>query len=124
MADIDLEALARAIAPHLDGGTWQHKPNPPEDRRWYSIIAGPPPWVARMFTHTGGHMAASWKPEVIADSSGQWCGNGLRFATKEEAEKNVSNLASRWMMVQETRVVESDDPVNYRWVDGQGLVAV
>ena len=27
----------------------------------------------------------SFKPEVIADSSGQWCGNALRFATREEA---------------------------------------
>jgi len=31
----------------------------------------------------------SWKPEVIADSSGKWCGNALRFATREEAEANV-----------------------------------
>ena len=31
----------------------------------------------------------SFKPEVIADSSGQWCGNALRFATREEAEANV-----------------------------------
>jgi hypothetical protein len=23
----------------------------------------------------------SFKPEVIADSSGKWCGNALRFAT-------------------------------------------
>lgn len=57
----------------------------------------------------------SWKPEVIADSSGKWAGNALRFATKEEAEANVANLASRWMLVRETRVVESDDPVNYTW---------
>lgn len=60
----------------------------------------------------------SWKPEVIADSSGEWCGNALRFATKEEAEANVRDLYSRWTSVRETRVVESDDPVNYAWVDG------
>lgn len=65
----------------------------------------------------------SWRPEVIADSSGQWTPNGLRFATKEEAEANVSNLASRWFMVRETRVVESDDPVNYRWTE-KGLEPV
>ena len=65
----------------------------------------------------------SWKPEVIADSSGKWCGNALRFATKEEAEANVKALAWRWFSVIDTRVVESDDPVNYRWVDGR-LVAV
>jgi hypothetical protein len=61
----------------------------------------------------------SWKPEVIADSSGTWCGNSLRFATKEEAESNVLDLASRWFLVRETRVVESDDQVNYAWVDGK-----
>lgn len=61
----------------------------------------------------------SWKPEVIADSSGKWAGNALRFATKEEAEANVSNLAARWFAVSETRATECDDPVNYRWVDGR-----
>jgi hypothetical protein len=65
----------------------------------------------------------SWKPEVIADSTGNWVGNALRFATKEEAEANVANLKSRWMMVMETRVVESDEPVNYKWTS-EGLVAV
>jgi len=60
----------------------------------------------------------SWKPEVIADSTGQWVGNALRFATKEEAEANVKNLAGRWMMVTDTRVVESDEPVNYKWING------
>ena len=65
----------------------------------------------------------SFKPEVIADSSGKWCGNALRFATKEEAEAQMANLASRWLLVRETRAVECDDPVNYRWQDGQ-LIAV
>ena len=61
----------------------------------------------------------SFKPEVIADSSGKFCGNGLAFATREEAEANVADLASRWFLVRETRVVESDEPVNYRWVAGR-----
>jgi hypothetical protein len=61
----------------------------------------------------------SWKPEVIADSSGKWCGNALRFATKEEAEISVANLAMRWLAVRETRVVESDDPVNYAIVGNE-----
>lgn len=63
----------------------------------------------------------SWKPEVQTDNTGKWYGNALRFATKEEAEANVQNLADRWLLVIATRVVESDDPVNYAWVDG-GLV--
>jgi hypothetical protein len=61
----------------------------------------------------------SFKPEVIADASGKWCGNALRFATREEAEANVQDLMMRWFAVLETRVVESDDPVNYRYVDGR-----
>ena len=61
----------------------------------------------------------SWKPEVIADSSGKWCGNALRFATKAEAEANARDLMMRWFLVRETRATESDDPVNYAWVDGQ-----
>ena len=61
----------------------------------------------------------SYAPEVIADNSGKWCGNALRFATKEEAEANVRDLFSRWMLVKETRVVESSDPVNYAWVNGR-----
>jgi hypothetical protein len=68
-------------------------------------------------------MSKSWKPEVIADSSGQWVGNGLRFATKQEALDNVADLASRWFMVRETRVVESDEPVNYSY-HNRKLVAV
>ena len=68
-------------------------------------------------------MSKSYAPEVIVDSSGKWCGNALRFATREEAEANVDNLMMRWMLVRETRVVESTDPVNYKWIDGQ-LVTV
>jgi hypothetical protein len=52
----------------------------------------------------------SFKPEVIADASGRWCGNALRFATREEAAANVQNLMMRWFAVRETRVVESDAP--------------
>jgi len=61
----------------------------------------------------------SWKPEVIADSSGKWVPNALRFATKEEAEANVRALMWNWTSVTDTRVVESPDPVNYKWVDGK-----
>ena len=63
----------------------------------------------------------SWKPEVQTDNTGTWASNALRFATKEEAEANASALADRWFAVRDTRAVESDDPVNYRFVDGQLL---
>lgn len=60
----------------------------------------------------------SFKPEVQTDNTGKWYDNALRFATREEAEAQVRDLSYRWLAVRETRVVESDDPVNYRWVDG------
>ena len=61
----------------------------------------------------------SFKFEVIADTSDKWCGNALRFATREETEANVRDLMMRWFAVRETRVVESDDPANDRYVDGR-----
>jgi hypothetical protein len=53
----------------------------------------------------------SFKAEVIADSSGQWCSNQLRFATKAEAENYAADLAFRWTSVRQHRVVESTDEV-------------
>lgn len=60
-------------------------------------------------------MSSSYKPEVQADSSGTWSGNACRFATEAEAQEYVADLAWRWTLVQGTRVVLSEDPVNYRW---------
>jgi len=37
----------------------------------------------------------------------------------EEAEANVRDLMMRWFAVRRWRVIESDDPVNYAWVDGK-----
>ena len=54
----------------------------------------------------------SWAPEVIADDSGKWAGNGLRFSTKEAAEAWALDLSMRWILVRETRAVPSSDPVN------------
>lgn len=61
----------------------------------------------------------SFAPEVIADRSGKWCGNTLRFATEAEASAYAKDLAGRWVLVTDRRVVESQDPVNYRWVNGK-----
>ena len=43
----------------------------------------------------------SWKPEVIADNTGKWVGNQLRFATREEAEVHAGDLVMRWTLVHE-----------------------
>jgi len=63
----------------------------------------------------------SWKSEVIAErgDDAQWASNSLRFATQAEAEAYVADLSYRWTLVRKTRVVESKDPVNYRWKDGR-----
>ena len=65
-------------------------------------------------------MPKSYKPEVQTLGDGdKWNGNGLRFATEQEAFDNAYNLSMRWMLVTNYRAVESDDPVNYAWVDGK-----
>ncbi|MGD9617662.1 MAG: hypothetical protein AB7H90_21605 [Alphaproteobacteria bacterium] len=62
----------------------------------------------------------SFKPEVVADSSGKWSGNALRFATEEEEAKiYVDDLMMRWTAVRDTRVVETDEPVIAR-LDREG----
>ena len=62
----------------------------------------------------------SWKPEVeVVNEEGKWHGNGLRFATREEALSNATALMGRWMMVLQCRATKSDDPVNYAWVNGE-----
>jgi len=57
-------------------------------------------------------MPKSYAPEVIADSSGVWTGNGLRFQHREDAEAWVDDLSLRWTLVRDTRVVESEDEPN------------
>jgi len=63
----------------------------------------------------------SYKAEVIADSSGKWVGNQLRFATSDEAAGYVRDLMMRWTSVTETRVVPSNEPVSYAWLDGKAV---
>lgn len=47
-----------------------------------------------------------FKVEVIADSSGAWVGNQVKFDTRREAETYAVDLAGRWTSVREWRVVE------------------
>lgn len=57
----------------------------------------------------------SYAMEVITDSSGKFGGNAVRLATHHEAEAYARNLMGRWMAVRDWRVVESTDPVNYKF---------
>lgn len=61
----------------------------------------------------------AWKPEVIADNTGKWYGNALRFATYQEAIDNARDLSYRWLAVRDYRAVECDDEVNYTYHDHQ-----
>jgi hypothetical protein len=66
-------------------------------------------------------MPTSWAPEVFVE--GQWSRNGLRFATKAEADANALALMMRWTAVDDSRAAEADEPVNYCWHDGK-LIAI
>ena len=57
----------------------------------------------------------SFMVEVIADSSGKWCSNTLRFGTKDEAQDYGRDLHSRWCSIRQWRVSDSPDPVTARW---------
>lgn len=61
-------------------------------------------------------MNKSYATEVIADNSGKWVGNGIRFPFtaegKDAADQYVYDLAMRWTSVREWRVVESTDEPN------------
>jgi hypothetical protein len=43
---------------------------------------------------------------------------------QEEAEANAFDLMMRRTAVRDTRVVECNDRVNYRWIPGKGLVNI
>lgn len=60
----------------------------------------------------------SFKPSVSTDGGTTFNENNLAFATREEAEASAKDLMSRWMLVTDWRVIESDQPVNYTLVDG------
>ncbi len=65
----------------------------------------------------------SYKPQVKVND--QWNGNGLRFATKEEAESRAADLFSRWTLCTGHRAIESDDPVkNFLNAEGQLIFLV
>lgn len=54
-------------------------------------------------------MPMKYKVEVIADNSGKWCGNGLRFDTPEEAVAYAVDLKARWLLVEKYRVVPVEE---------------
>lgn len=67
----------------------------------------------------------SYNPQVKGVGEDQWTGNGLYFATADEALAYASDLQSRWMGckagAENRRAFESDEPVNYAWRDGRAV---
>jgi hypothetical protein len=64
----------------------------------------------------------SYVPEIVAyGEDGKWCASGLRFGTRLEAEAYVRDLACRWTLVIDTRVVESEEPPNYQLLGGKAV---
>lgn len=50
-----------------------------------------------------------YKVEVIADDSGKWCSNALRFDSVDDAETYGYDLAFRWTLVTLWRVYDTVD---------------
>lgn len=63
----------------------------------------------------------SFEPQVntFGDPPERYVGNALRFATEAEAKTYAHDLAMRWTVVRDTRVIPSTDPVNYRIHEGK-----
>ena len=62
----------------------------------------------------------SYRPMVEVSRS--WAGNGVRFATEEEALSSARDLMSRWTLVTNYGCEYSDDPVNCAWDQTRGNV--
>lgn len=59
----------------------------------------------------------SFKAELVIKPEGHgfWATDGVVLATREEATHYREELLSRWMAPYDFRVIESTEPVNYRW---------
>jgi hypothetical protein len=70
----------------------------------------------------------SYNPQVKGVGENQWTGNGLYFATPEEALAYAADLQSRWMGckggAENRRAEPSDAPVNYVWTEERGAVSI
>ena len=64
----------------------------------------------------------SFKPEMKVYGEPNFYQNAQAFATYDEAYASARNRFYNWTQVQEYRVAESDEPVNYVWEDGVGDV--
>ena len=61
----------------------------------------------------------SYKCEVHGIGDKGYTSNGIRFATEGEAKEYGSDLFGRWFGIDDYRTASSDEPVNYKWVNGK-----
>lgn len=62
----------------------------------------------------------SYKPVFIFENN-ERCTNGQAFATKEEARLSAAARFQRWTMPLDYDVESSNEPVNYRYENGQDI---
>lgn len=60
----------------------------------------------------------SYKVGCKTTDGGPWAYNALRFATQPEALDYAKDLYSRWLMLKEYEIHESEDVPNYAWANG------
>jgi len=75
--------------------------------------------IYEFIRRTGTKGLASWEVQVKTAEDRDWVGNGIRLATKEEADTYGSDLAMRWTAVLEWQAVESAELVNYHIENGK-----
>ena len=59
-------------------------------------------------------LAKSYKVACKTKSDTEWCYNGMRFSTKEEAWEWGNNLYMRWTALDKWEVHPSDDEPNQK----------
>lgn len=66
----------------------------------------------------------SYKTQIKVYDDPEFYDNAVRFASADEAEAYGKNKLWNWTMAEKYRVVESSDPVNYRWDETKGTVRI
>jgi hypothetical protein len=61
--------------------------------------------------YEGDENAGPLRVEVIADDSGEWVGNAVRFDEVHEATEYARDLAWRWIAVREWRVISDEGDI-------------
>lgn len=60
----------------------------------------------------------SFKPRIKVFGEAKYHTNNTAFATIDEAVEAGRDILSRWTLAEDNDVMESDQPVNYRWDNG------